>query len=57
LGSIWARASSKHQLPLHQLFEDKPMFELAIAVIAAISLRIFLVHAVETYLTHQPGSF
>jgi hypothetical protein len=28
------------------------MFELAIAVIAAISLSIFLVHAIEAYLTH-----
>jgi hypothetical protein len=32
------------------------MFELGIAVIAAISLSIFLVHAVEAYLNHQPGS-
>ena len=30
------------------------MFELAIAVIAAISLSIFLVHAIEAYLTHYP---
>jgi hypothetical protein len=28
------------------------MFELAIAVIAATSLSIFLVHAIEAYLTH-----
>jgi len=40
------------QLSLHQLFEDRPMFEIAIAIIAAISLSIFLVHAVEAYLTH-----
>jgi len=28
------------------------MFEIAIATIAALSLCIFLVHAVEAYLTH-----
>jgi hypothetical protein len=39
-------------LPLHQLFEDRRMFELGIAAIGAISLSIFLVHALEAYLTH-----
>jgi hypothetical protein len=34
------------------VFEDRPMFEIAIAVTAAISVSIFLVHAVEAYLTH-----
>jgi|HubBroStandDraft_2_1064218.scaffolds.fasta_scaffold64445_3 hypothetical protein len=34
------------------IVEDRPMFELAIAVIAATSLSIFLVHAIEAYLTH-----
>ena len=34
------------------IVEDRHMFELAIAVIAATSLSIFLVHAIEAYLTH-----
>jgi hypothetical protein len=43
--------SYKTVSPLHQLFEDRRMFDIAIAVIAAVSLSIFLVHAVEAYLT------
>jgi hypothetical protein len=40
------------RLPAALVFEDRPMFEIAIAVFAAISVSIFLVHAVEAYLTH-----
>jgi hypothetical protein len=29
-----------------------PMFEVVIAVAAAVSISIFLVHAIEAYLTH-----
>jgi hypothetical protein len=34
------------------VFGAGPMFEIVIAVAAAISVSIFLVHALEAYLTH-----
>ena len=36
---------------LHQLFEDRSMFEFLIAVVALTSASIFFAHAVEAYLT------
>ena len=40
------------QCCLASVIEDRRMFELGIAAIGAISLSIFLVHALEAYLTH-----
>jgi hypothetical protein len=34
------------------VFGSGPMFEIVIAVAAAVSISIFLVHAIEAYLTH-----
>jgi hypothetical protein len=37
---------------LAHFFGCGPMFEIVIAVAAAVSISIFLVHAIEAYLTH-----
>ena len=37
---------------VHSSFGWSVMFEIVIAVTAAVSVSIFLVHAIEAYLTH-----